>query len=141
MKRISVLAALACIAAGPASAEYNGYSIGRAPATKVEEQTEWLYSAYRHYAYLKFCNEVRQGYAVVYVNDIELDRARTKIKNIEDDSLNFAKDISTVDLWKKAVESIDGKPVDSGSCHAALRGLMMKYPTSHGSVIKLEKDF
>ena len=35
------------------------------------------------YIFVKFCNEVRQGYAVVHVNDVELDRARTAIKAIE----------------------------------------------------------
>jgi hypothetical protein len=138
----SVLAALACMAIGAANAQtISPYSLGHPPTNKVEDQTEWLFSGYRHYAYLKFCNEIRQGYAMVYVNDIELDRARTKIKDIEDDSLAVAHDLDTNALWNKAVSSIKGMHADPGTCRATLQGLMMKYPTSHGSVIKLEKDF
>jgi hypothetical protein len=46
-----------------------------------------LLTAYKRYAHVKYRNETRQGYMEVYVNDIELDRARTAVKAIEDNAV------------------------------------------------------
>ena len=43
-----------------------------------------LFRGCQFYAHVKFCNEVREGYLVKYVNDAELVRAEKAIKSIVD---------------------------------------------------------
>jgi len=42
-----------------------------------------LFMAYKLYSHVQFCNEVRQGYMVVWINEVELERARQATKAIE----------------------------------------------------------
>jgi hypothetical protein len=79
----------------------------------ADTATATLFDAYRHYAFVKYCNEIRQGYASVYVNDIELDRARAKIKAIEASYVATNKDLDTTTLFGKAASSLKDMNVDA----------------------------
>jgi len=112
----------------------------RVEPTAPDIATATLFDAYRHYAFVKYCNEIRQGYASVYVNDIELDRARAKIKAIEASYVAANKDLDTDALFSKAASSLKGMNVSAQTCHMVLFELFSKYPTRNGNIV-IEKDF
>ncbi len=130
--------------AGASAVKAGNTDITKSREQKIEEQTMWLFGAYRHYAFVKYCNETRQGYS--YVDGSQLGRARRKIGTIEDQSLAFInkgkdENLDTSALWNKAVSSIKGLNVDAGSCQAALKGLLTRYPTNYDADSVLQKDF
>jgi hypothetical protein len=137
-----------------------------------EPQTDGLvklYLSYRLYAYAKGCNDVRQGYAVVYVNDVQIERARLRIQAIEKDTLpsvvvdpdNLARagkavatlgvklertmivqDDGALDstaLFNAAVNSLGGMRLDASLCNVNLRRLLLIPSTGGIGVVK--KDF
>jgi TPR repeat protein len=106
-------------------------------AAEARKPVNRLLTAYKRYAYVKYCNEVRQGYAVVYVNDIELERARVTVKAVEDDGLHEDGSLDTKAMWNRAVSEIAGKYVDRGQCQMELQSLLQQNPKPSG----IEKDF
>jgi peptidoglycan hydrolase-like protein with peptidoglycan-binding domain/uncharacterized protein YecT (DUF1311 family) len=107
-------------------------------AAKPENQ---LFRAYRLYAFIKYCNELRQGYVMIYINDVEMDRAREKIEGIEKDSLAAIndKDFDTTALFGKAVTANRGLYANYQSCHFELSNLF-KIKSSDGNFV-IKKDF
>jgi hypothetical protein len=99
-----------------------------------------LVNAYRVYSVVKYCNEIRQGYLVTYVNDIELDRAREKIKAIEAPYLAAYKNLDTDELFNMAFQSVHGFSIYDQACHYAMRQLFNDWKTSSGGVV-VRKDF
>jgi chemotaxis protein histidine kinase CheA len=78
-----------------------------------------LQRAYRAYGLVQYCNKVRQGYLVTYINDEEMDRAQIMIKATERMYVRqgFADTSLTADsIWKRAMSQIGGQPIDSQSC-------------------------
>ena len=77
----------------------------------------------------------------VYVNEVEMDRAREKIGGIEKDALASINDTGfDIDaLFKKAVNANSGMNVNYDSCHLELVELF-KMKSSTGG-ITIEKDF
>ena len=69
--------------------------------------------AYRLYAQIKACHKSRQGYVMVYVNNVEMKKAKELVKKVEtaifkkDPSLEKKKDL----IWKRETVdfSFDGK--------------------------------
>jgi hypothetical protein len=63
-----------------------------------------MFDVYRSWMYVSLCNQAREGYLVVFVNDIELGRARAAVKatekrlKAEDPALNLTQ------LWDSAGE-------------------------------------
>jgi hypothetical protein len=114
-----------------------------------------LYYAYRVYAFVKGCNELRQGYASIYINNVELERARIKIKAIEGEGVAVIKpsqsdddfvrrffrngSLDTNALFADAVVSINGKAAGYQQCHVMLRALF-DFPTKTGNMV-IDKDF
>jgi hypothetical protein len=96
-----------------------------------------LLLAYKRYAYVKYCNEVRQGYVVVYVNDIELERARTAVKAIEDDALREDATLDTNASWNRAGNEIGGLSVNRDQCQTELNALLQQNPRHE----PIRKDF
>ena len=89
----------------------------------------------------------------VYINEIELDRARLKVQSIEKDLLPTVSDpvpdawvktffhgdtLDTVALFSEAVDSIRGMSANSDRCHLTLRALLAM-PSSGGNMV-VEKD-
>jgi hypothetical protein len=100
-----------------------------------------LYRAYRRYAYIKACYEMRLGYAMIYITDAELDRAREKITGIEKDALAEigGKDFNTTSLFSRAVDANHGMSASYDACHIELRNILGT--KSNGGNYVLEKDF
>ncbi len=96
-----------------------------------------LLRGYKRYAYVKYCNEVRQGYVVVYVNDIELERAKTTVKAIEDDALREDGTLDTDATWKRAIREIGGLSVNRDQCQFELNALLQQSPRKN----TIQKDF
>jgi hypothetical protein len=93
MQRKLILAALALVLTiSSASAQENPYRLPQMPA-QATSFNKLLY-AYRLYAFVKDCN------LAVYINEIELDRARLKVQSIEKDLLPTASD-PVPDAWVK----------------------------------------
>jgi TPR repeat protein len=99
-----------------------------------------LLTAYMQYVFVKHCYEVREGYVVVYINDVEFDRARNAIKAIETDALAKNGSLNTDAMWKKAVtDLLNQKPfVGRDQCQVNLNALIATGPS--GGII-IEKDF
>jgi hypothetical protein len=87
-----------------------------------------LFNGYRLYGYVKFCNEVREGYMVQYVSDIELERARKAIKAIAARATKDDASINTDDVWQKARGTLDRLRADDVMCHNSLVELLNVSP-------------
>lgn len=75
------------------------YEARRRNATKL---TARLFDVYRSWMYVYLCNQARAGYLAVFVNDIELERARKAVKAIE---VKFKTDDPELDInqvWNDA---------------------------------------
>jgi hypothetical protein len=142
MQRKLILAALALVLTiSSASAQENPYRLPQMPA-QATSFNKLLY-AYRLYAFVKDCN------LAVYINEIELDRARLKVQSIEKDLLPTVSDpfpdawvktffhgdtLDTVALFGEAVDSIRGMSANSDRCHLTLRALLAM-PSSGGNMV------
>jgi hypothetical protein len=89
-----------------------------------------LLMAYKLYSHVQFCNEVRQGYMVVWINEVELERARQATKAIEKVALAENPDLDTDALWRKAKEAAKGFRAWDWSCRAVFSELLAMSPVS-----------
>jgi hypothetical protein len=105
------------------------------------ENTDALQVAYKNYAIVKYCSEVRQGYAMVYINEIELHRARIAVKAIEDNAVTKDKNLDTDALWSRALSEISGTPVSRDQCQFALNELFKQYNGIRPADSIIPKDF
>ena len=64
--------------------------------------TGLLLDGYRFYAHVKWCHEVREGYAYKAINDVELERAEGAIKSIVDQATKSSASVNTDDVWQQA---------------------------------------
>jgi hypothetical protein len=86
-------------------------------AAKPENQLE---RAYYFYGLVQYCNKVRQGYLVTYINDEEMERARTMTKAVESKLVKqgFTDTSLTTDgIWQKAMSQTGGQPINQWSCN------------------------
>ena len=128
-----------------ATAEMGGFPIPFIRFNKPELAE--LGNAYRVYAFVKYCNKIREGYLIVYVNDVELDRAREKIKAIEAPFVAANPGLGTKEVFDGATKSLSDQvglsrfmSVDGQTCHLALRQLLNSWRTPTGNMT-IEKDF
>jgi uncharacterized protein YecT (DUF1311 family) len=119
-------------------AEVAARAAAEVEAAKPENR---LLLGYERYAFAKYCNDIRQGYMLVYVNDIELERARDQIAAIEAEVKRQAKDIDTGALWLKANNLLRGTTVSQQTCQLALRRLKMQFNQSSPDGGLIKKDF
>ena len=78
-------------------------------AAEAAKPINRLFRGYQYYAHVKFCNDVREGYLVKYVNDVELERAEIAIKAIVAQTTKEDATIDTDDVWKKALKAVAGQ--------------------------------
>ena len=57
------------------------------PYTEKDRARHLLLGTYSLYSQLQLCYQVREGYLAKYINDVELERARTVTKAIEKEAL------------------------------------------------------
>jgi hypothetical protein len=89
-----------------------------------------LFVAYQLYSHVQFCHEVRQGYLSVWINDVELERARLVTKAIEKVALAETSDLDTDAMWRKALKVAKGFNANQGSCPAVLQQLLAMSPVN-----------
>jgi len=95
-----------------------------------------LFRGYQFYVHVKFCNEVREGYLVQYVNDAEMIRAEKAIKSVVDQSTTDDTSIDTDNVWKQAIAAVQGKPANINLCQHSLGQLLNLSPTAVYTVAK-----
>jgi len=110
-------------------------------AAEAKKPVNRLRLAYKRYAYVKLCNEVRQGYLVVYINDIELDRARTAVKAVENHAVDEDKSLDTDALWKAANKELKGELVGRDTCQATFNDLLQQSASVRPEDNVMPKDF
>jgi hypothetical protein len=59
--------------------------------------------AYGQYRIVTRCHEARDGYLVVYINDVEMERAKSAVTSIEAAMLKADPSIDTAATWNKVV--------------------------------------
>jgi hypothetical protein len=67
-----------------------------------------LLNGYRFFAHVRFCREARDGYASIYINDVEYERAEKVIKAIVEQTTKEDAAMNTDDVWEQALQSIAG---------------------------------
>jgi hypothetical protein len=87
-------------------------------------------NAYSLYAKVTFCNEVREGYLLQYVNDSEFVRAKAATKAIVAAALKEDSSLDTDDLWNKGRSAINGFIASQGYCQLALSQLLNASPVN-----------
>lgn len=97
-----------------------------------------LKQAYFNYMVVKRCYEVRLGYQLVYINEIEMDRARVAVNAIETSASKEDSSINTNDAWESAVRAIRASTqhVEQYFCQKTYNDLLSAAPYSPP-----EKDF
>jgi hypothetical protein len=106
-----------------------------AEAEEMRKPINRLRRAYWQYMYVGSCYRVREGYLVVWINDIELERARGAVTRIENEVLNEEPTINIAAVWK---EVADRKPASiyEAQCKPAYNVLIETAP-----VLPVLKDF
>jgi hypothetical protein len=110
----------------------------RQAAIEAAKPVNQLASAYREYVQVQTCYKDRQGYLVVWVNDIEMDRARRAIHAIEQKLTKDDPSIDTDKLWRSALTSVQ---VSESFCHYSLNRLLATWSRIGQSDFTAEKDF
>jgi hypothetical protein len=102
-----------------------------------------LLDGYRFFAHVKWCHDVRDGYAYKFINVVELERAEMAIKAIVAQSTKENASINTDDVWKQALASIAGhlRQRDTANgldqvCQHSLQELFKISPTPVYSIAK-----
>jgi hypothetical protein len=125
----------------PPTDEHGNLTLYRMPPkTDAEWKAQKLYFAYRIYYVIKACHEVRDGFAVVYINDVQMEKARFKIKDIEDDAVAAKPGLDTDGMWKEAIDNAHGYPLNFEPCQNYLKqlfGMKSSHPVDRRGV----KDF
>lgn len=88
-----------------------------------------LFRGYQFFAHVKWCNDIREGYLVKYVNDVELERAHVAIKAIADKATKDDASINTDEVWQKALDGVRGMYGSIPSCQNSLNQLLNMSPT------------
>lgn len=65
-----------------------------------------LRTGYAAFAHVNWCHDVRDGYAYKYINDVELERAKTAVKAIVEQTTKEDTSINTDEIWQKALRII-----------------------------------
>ena len=91
-----------------------------------------LKQSYFNYMVVKRCYDVRLGYAVVWINEIEMERARRAVSAIETSIFKEDSSIDKNDAWQEAAKVIrvSTQPVEQYFCQRAYNELLNAEPYS-----------
>ena len=86
--------------------------------------------AYAAYGLVRYCYQIREGYAVKYINDVELERAEAMIKAVVVKWKKEEPGMDTDLMWTQAMQRAQNKPIDAQSCthYYALLGELSPVP-------------
>jgi hypothetical protein len=105
------------------AAKRAGEAERRLPRAQVTE-------GYTLYRCVRYCNEVRRGYVVQYVNYDELARATTAIQAIVRKAKNDEPGINTDALWNSSADLANGRPMGVEWCQRYLHDLLRMSPVA-----------
>jgi hypothetical protein len=91
-----------------------------------------LRQAYFAYIVVKKCYDVRLGYQLVYINEVEMERARLAISAIETSILKEDQSINASDAWQETVRltSVSKETVEQYFCKKTYTDLLNTAPYS-----------
>jgi hypothetical protein len=89
-----------------------------------------LYRAYVGYAHIQLCDQERKGYAVTYINDVELQRARAASKAIENAAVAEDPKIDRDKLFAEADKTARSLSSGRDACQSSLTMLLAMSPVS-----------
>lgn len=103
-----------------------------------------LMTGYAAFAYVSWCQEVRDGYVYKYINDAELERAKIAVKAIVEQTTKEDPTINTDEVWRDAMNMIARRITPRHAnqngqvevCQDALQQLLQMSPTQVYSVAK-----
>ena len=111
-----------------------------APSQCTQGAPTWvstLCRSYTSYVRVKYCNEVRKGYLLQYVNDEELERAEVAIKAIVSKAIETTPNVDTDAIWKRAlILAPQGAHLSRDFCQQYLRSLLADSPVATISIPK-----
>ena len=79
-------------------------ALAKAQAEEAEKPENQLASGYISYLTTKACYEARQGYAMVFVTDQEMETSKRQIKSIED-AISSQHDVDVDMIWEWSVKN------------------------------------
>lgn len=143
MKTIKILAAaaIAALTIGCAEAQSTASPPLQMDNEMFANPAVKLFEADRKYGYVKWCYGQREGYLSVWINDVQLERARLRVKAIEDDAVAKVSDVNPKDLWKLAMKSLQGAWVNARSCTVVYEQLMSLPAPGNAGGVDMKKDF
>jgi hypothetical protein len=104
---------------------------------KQEEKAAWdrtpigrVANAYQRYIFIKYCHDVRDGYAEIYINDNELLRSETATKAIVNKAVGDDPSINTDQQWQSALNHSGGRYVDRNVCQMEMSNLIHTSPVA-----------
>lgn len=116
-----------------------------------------LQRAYEDYVYVSLCRQERQGYAMVYISEPEMEEARRNVKAIENNITADVFDIDKAKLWDQASKikiqlgddyrnwaftySNATGDIQRAACQFALRSLKSKLNELKPETAQMKKDF
>ena len=80
-------------------------ALAKAQAEEAEKPENQLANGYISYLRTKACYEARQGYAVVYITDTEMDIAKRQIKSIEN-AINSQHEVDLDMIWEWSINNM-----------------------------------
>jgi hypothetical protein len=91
-----------------------------------------LRQAYFNYMVVKRCYDVRLGYQLVYINEVELERARRAVNAIETSALKEDSSINTSATWQEGVQMLGASKeyVEQYFCQKTYNDLLNAAPYS-----------
>jgi hypothetical protein len=110
----------------------------------AQQPSNALPIAYARYIFLKRCYEERIGYAMVYLNEIEFERARWAIKMIENLLVDREPELDKDAAWKRAVDP-DGPQIilrpNFDNCHREMLAIAKTWQGLDPDSTAPKKDF
>lgn len=97
-----------------------------------------LYNAYRLYGYIQACHQEREGYAAVWINDVELARAEKAIKAIKAQAIADMPELGPTNdqVWEKSLQSLQGQRLFPELCQRSLQQLYGLSPVAAHTIVK-----
>jgi len=91
-----------------------------------------LRQAYFDYMVVKRCYDVRLGYQLVYINEVELERAKRAVNTIEASALKEDSSIDTGNAWQEGIRMIETSQryVEQYFCQKTFNDLLSAAPYS-----------
>jgi len=102
---IEVLTAMAEIPGLPAEYKTDVNELKEKRVAELRLRTDLL-DAYGMYKLISYCYEKREGYLIVFINDIELDKARKQVKAIEK-TITSKIELDTDEVWEELMKDWD----------------------------------